>query len=79
MAYVNAYNDKAELFVWTKKRSVNAVSNAAVYSALIPGTRVGFDGLGGLSDMGRPFRDRPFIAVAHNCFTRSRSRHPRTT
>ena len=24
--YVNAYNDKAAPFVWTKKRSVNAVS-----------------------------------------------------
>ena len=33
-AYVNAYNDRAEPFVWTKKRSVNDVSKAAV-----PGTR----------------------------------------
>ncbi|MCP1747564.1 transposase [Bradyrhizobium japonicum] len=29
-AYVNAYNDKAEPFVWTKKRSVNVASKAAV-------------------------------------------------
>jgi hypothetical protein len=29
-AYVNAYNDKAEPFVWTKKGSVNADSRAAV-------------------------------------------------
>ena len=29
-AYVNAYNDKAEPFVWTKKKVLNAVSKAAV-------------------------------------------------
>src|SRR2546427_116816 len=29
-AYVNAYNDKAEPFVWTKKRSANADSKPAV-------------------------------------------------
>jgi hypothetical protein len=29
-AHVNACDDKAEPFVWTKKRSVNAVSRAAV-------------------------------------------------
>jgi hypothetical protein len=29
-AYIKAYNYKAEPFVWTKKRSVNAASKAAV-------------------------------------------------
>ncbi|MGC0395684.1 hypothetical protein ABIF91_008070 [Bradyrhizobium sp. USDA 241] len=41
-AYVNAYNDRAEPFVWTKKKGPSTPFQRPPYhSALIPGTRQG--------------------------------------
>jgi hypothetical protein len=39
-AYVDAYNDQAEPFVWTKKKVL--VQRSPYHPALIPGTRPSF-------------------------------------